>query len=165
MIKKQLNNCPFFAGQKAKSRKRFKRRHRKILHNNSLTDIKPVLLSSYFGDERRTYSDALSPGKYNIMISYLTLPLKKMISIIFVYKKIILSLKGLYMIDLNSHGKDTRVKILLSHHYPYPLLPNDDNIKILSIKNDRVLINWDPAKTNDGKKNKILYTNRDHISI
>ena len=39
-------------------------------------------------------------------------------------------------------GKDVSLKIYVSQHYPYPLLPNEPDIRLVSMKEDRVLINW-----------------------
>ncbi|CAG2117203.1 unnamed protein product [Medioppia subpectinata] len=52
---------------------------------------------------------------------------------------------GLYVLDFNSLGKDVSVKIYVSQYYPYPLLPNEPDIHVVSVRSDEVVISWPPS--------------------
>ena len=42
-------------------------------------------------------------------------------------------------------GKDVSAKIFVSQHYPYPLLPNEPDIRLLASNEDRLTLNWEPS--------------------
>ncbi|XP_076318243.1 neuron derived neurotrophic factor nord isoform X2 [Tachypleus tridentatus] len=56
------------------------------------------------------------------------------------------SYAGLYMLEMDSHGNDTSVKIFVSTkpevHFPHPLLPSNPRVGILKVRRNRVLITW-----------------------
>ncbi|XP_076368196.1 protein NDNF-like isoform X1 [Tachypleus tridentatus] len=71
------------------------------------------------------------------------------------------SYAGLYMIEMDSHGNDTSVKIFLSSsskdHSPHPLLPSNPRVGILKVRRNRVLVTWMASPTESQHKQVVEY--------
>lgn len=48
----------------------------------------------------------------------------------------------MYIVEINSLGRDSRVRVLVSRAYPYPVLPSDSQLKLIEATSGKYFINW-----------------------